>query len=48
MDSIYSVIDIETGQLLDEVSYKKPQTADYDPPRWSATRLIWSSRTKAR
>src|SRR5690606_4500157 len=30
MDSIYSVIDLETGQLVDEVSYKKPQNADYD------------------
>lgn len=30
MDSIYSIIDIETGQLVDELTYKKPQNADYD------------------
>jgi hypothetical protein len=30
MDSIYSVIDLANGQLLDEVTYAKPQNAAYD------------------
>ncbi|MCA9698500.1 MAG: hypothetical protein KC431_13310 [Myxococcales bacterium] len=30
MDSVYSVIDVKTGNLLDEVLYTKPQLAQYD------------------
>ncbi len=29
-DALYSVIDLETGALADEISYKKPQYAKYD------------------